>query len=224
MWFVQIALRRPYTFIVLAIVIALFGLDRRLRPDRYFSRHQDSGHRRCLDLRRPAARRYVGPHHLLLRTAAHLEVNDIEHVESQSLPGRRGEDFFQGVGHFRSARAGHLASQTVLKSCRRASRRPNPELQRLHRSDPAAGPRQPQLAGAESSTSARTSFGPRARLSPGRVPSALWRQDSADSDRSRSERCRPKCSPPRCGKRASAQNQIIPAGTPRSASSNTTSS
>ena len=51
MWIVSLALRRPYTFIVLALLIALLGVFTILRtPDRHIPQHQDSGgcHRMAL--------------------------------------------------------------------------------------------------------------------------------------------------------------------------------
>jgi hypothetical protein len=39
MWIVRLALRRPYTFVVLAILILLWGVLDRSDPDRHFSKH-----------------------------------------------------------------------------------------------------------------------------------------------------------------------------------------
>jgi hypothetical protein len=57
---VLVALRRPYTFVVLAILILLFDADRHLSAD------QDTRRRLDLDLHRPDADRHVGPDRLLL--------------------------------------------------------------------------------------------------------------------------------------------------------------
>ena len=51
MWIVQIALRRPYTFVVLAVLIALFGVRAALiDADRYLPEYQHPGDRGRLDL------------------------------------------------------------------------------------------------------------------------------------------------------------------------------
>ena len=51
MWLVQIALRRPYTFVVLSLLIALFGIRAALfNPDGYLSEYQYSGCQRGLEL------------------------------------------------------------------------------------------------------------------------------------------------------------------------------
>ena len=70
-----------------------------------------------MDLSRPAAGRHVGPRHLLLRAAALDRVNDIEHIESQSLPGIGiVKIFFQPGVDIRTATAQVTSlSQTVLK-------------------------------------------------------------------------------------------------------------
>jgi hypothetical protein len=68
MWVVLVALRRPYTFVVLALLIAIFGvlaaLDTR---DRHLPEHQHSGRQRRLDLQRSLAKRHVRSSHQLLR-------------------------------------------------------------------------------------------------------------------------------------------------------------
>ena len=58
MWIVKLALRRPYTFIVLAILIMLLGVFAIVRtPDRHLSEHQYPGGRRHLALHGALARR-----------------------------------------------------------------------------------------------------------------------------------------------------------------------
>src|SRR4029450_2738143 len=94
MWFVELALRRPYTFIVLAILIPLFGAvtlfgtpGRPGMPTDIFP-----------DIRIPvtaATYNYPGmaPDEMAGRFTSTVErylttiVNDIEHIESQTYPG-----------------------------------------------------------------------------------------------------------------------------------------
>ena len=67
--------------------------------------------------RRPAGRGHVEPRDLLLRADAEHQVNDIEHIESQSMP-RYGvvKVFFQRGVNINAALAQMTAaSQTVLK-------------------------------------------------------------------------------------------------------------
>jgi hypothetical protein len=65
-WVVQIALRRPYTFVVLSFLIAIFGGLAAVDADRHFSEYQHTGGQRRLDLQRPLTQRYVRSRHLLL--------------------------------------------------------------------------------------------------------------------------------------------------------------
>ncbi|MBS0578632.1 MAG: efflux RND transporter permease subunit [Proteobacteria bacterium] len=95
MWIVQLALRRPYTFIVLAILIALLGVFSILRtPTDIFP-----------DIRIPvvaAIWRYTGlsPDETATRLVlasertAQTTVNDVEHTESQSLSGTSVVKYF----------------------------------------------------------------------------------------------------------------------------------
>ena len=58
MWIVKIALSRPYTFIVLALLILILSPVVILEnTDRHLSQHQYPGDRRGLDIHRPEARR-----------------------------------------------------------------------------------------------------------------------------------------------------------------------
>ena len=128
MWIVQLALRRPYTFVVLAMLIALFGVRAALRhSDRHLPEHQPAGDQRRLDLHRDAAgERHVGSHHLLLRAHADHQVNDIEHIESQSLNGYGIVKIFFQPSVKSPMRVAQVTavSQTVLKYLPPASRRP----------------------------------------------------------------------------------------------------
>ena len=88
MWIVLTALRRPYTFVVLAVLIALFGLRAALTtPTDIFP-----------NINIPViavAFNYTGmpPDEMEKRVVGQFEriltttVNDIEHIESQSLSG-----------------------------------------------------------------------------------------------------------------------------------------
>src|SRR5882757_5696050 len=94
MWIVQVALRRPYTFVVLALLLPLIGaltiMGTPLRPGMPTDIFPD--------IRIPVIAvtfQYVGmpPEEMAGRITAQIEryattvVNDIEHVESQSYPG-----------------------------------------------------------------------------------------------------------------------------------------
>ena len=87
-WFVHIALKRPYTFIVLALVILILG------PLVYLSMRTDI----FPDIKVPVVSvvwNYNGlpPADMSNRIITYYErqlstaVNDIDHIESQSLPG-----------------------------------------------------------------------------------------------------------------------------------------
>ena len=95
MWIVSLALRRPYTFIVLAILIALLGVFAIVRtPTDIFP-----------NIKIPVVAtvwRYSGlsPHEMATRLVLGSErgtqvtVNDVEHSESQSLSGIGVVKFF----------------------------------------------------------------------------------------------------------------------------------
>src|ERR1700739_4863358 len=95
MWIVRLALRRPYTFLVLAIVITLFGVFAILRmPTDIFP-----------NIRIPvvaAVWRYTGlsPGERATRIIlgsernAQTTVNDVEHTESQSVTGTSVVKYF----------------------------------------------------------------------------------------------------------------------------------
>ena len=115
---VRLALRRPYTFIVMAILIALFGAMAAVRtPTDIFP-----------DIRIPVIAavwtyRGLSPDDMAGRVIYYYErqlstaVNDIEHIESQSLPGVGiVKIFFQPSVDIRTATAQVTSlSQTVLK-------------------------------------------------------------------------------------------------------------
>ena len=57
MWIVRVALDRPYTFVVLALLILILSPLAIFRPaDGHLSEYQYPGHRRRLDLYRPQPR------------------------------------------------------------------------------------------------------------------------------------------------------------------------
>src|ERR1700761_7960882 len=117
-WIVQVALKRPYTFIVLALLIAIFGVLSAVRtPTDIFPN---------IDI--PVISvvwTYTGlpPDDMSGRVIYYYErtlssqVNDIEHIESQSLAGYGVvKVFFQPNVNINSALAQiTAASQTVLK-------------------------------------------------------------------------------------------------------------
>ncbi|MGD0493045.1 MAG: efflux RND transporter permease subunit, partial [Steroidobacteraceae bacterium] len=118
MWIVQIALRRPYTFIVLSLLIAIFGTVSALKtPTDIFP-----------NINVPVVAvvwTYNGllPNDMSGRVTYYYErylsaqVGDIEHIESQSLQGYSViKIFFQKNVNIRAALAQvTAASQTVLK-------------------------------------------------------------------------------------------------------------
>ncbi len=94
MWIVQLALRRPYTFIVLAMLLPLFGALALLGAPGRLGMPTDI----FPDIRIPViaiAYNYGGlaPDEMAGRITSNIErymttiVNDVEHVESQSYPG-----------------------------------------------------------------------------------------------------------------------------------------
>jgi multidrug efflux pump subunit AcrB len=89
MWIVALALRRPYTFVVMALlIIILTPIHHPAHAGRHFPRNQYSRGQRGLEL-------YTGlsPQEMSDRIVTNSErgftvtVNDIEHQESQSLSG-----------------------------------------------------------------------------------------------------------------------------------------
>jgi len=118
LWIVQVALKRPYTFIVLAMLIAIFGVLSAIRtPTDIFP-----------NINIPVISvvwTYSGlqPDDMSGRVIYYYErtisaqVNDIQHIESQSLPGYGVvKIFFQKKVNISAALAQvTAASQTVLK-------------------------------------------------------------------------------------------------------------
>jgi multidrug efflux pump subunit AcrB len=118
MWFVRVALSRPYTFVVMAIMILIFGVLAAISmPTDIFP-----------DIKIPVISvvwtyRGMPPGDMAGRVVYYYErqlsssVNDIEHIESQSLPGLGiVKIFFQPTVDIRTATAQVTSlSQTVLK-------------------------------------------------------------------------------------------------------------
>jgi multidrug efflux pump subunit AcrB len=136
MWIVRLALRRPYTFVVMAMAIVLLGIVAILRmPTDIFPEidipvisviwQYPGMSPEEMDTR--ICRNYQG--------ACTTTVNNIEHIESQSLNGVSVTRlYFQPGAKIEEAEAQVVAiSQTVLRQM-------PPGIQRLHRPDPAALP------------------------------------------------------------------------------------
>ncbi len=115
---VRLALARPYTFVVMAILIPIFGALSALRtPTDIFPNIGIPVISVVWSYTGLAAGRHGGPHRLDLRTVLSTTVNDIEHIESQSLPGYGVvKIFFQPNVDISAAQAQVTSiSQTVLK-------------------------------------------------------------------------------------------------------------
>ena len=115
---VRLALRRPYTFIVMAVLILIFGTASALRtPTDIFPEHQHSRHQRGVQLHRPAADDMAGRIVTFYERSLPNSVNDIEHIESQSIANYGIiKIFFQPTVNINAALAQvNGMSQTVLK-------------------------------------------------------------------------------------------------------------
>ncbi len=224
---VKLALSKPYTFVVLAILILLGGsIAWTDTPTDIFP-----------DIKIPVIAvvwTYNGlpPEDMAGRVLDYYErslsttVNDIEHIESQSLDGVGVvKIFFQPGVDIRTATAQVTSiSQTVLKQMPpgitppqilnyNASTVPILQLALSSKTCPSS----------RSSTSARTASA-RAGDRAGRgAAHALWRQAAPDPDRPRTRSAAGAAlSATDVGTALAAQNQIVPAGTARSAPTNTT--
>ena len=202
MWIVQIALRRPYTFVVFALLIAIFGvLAARRTPVDIFP-----------NINIPVVSvvwTYNGllPNDMSGRVIYFYEryltaqVGDIEHIESQSLSGYGVvKIFFQKDVNIPAALAQvTAASQTVLKLLPPGITPPY-VLSYNASSVPIL-----QLALVGQEAAADAALRPRPELHPAaardrrrrRRAFALWRQDSAGPGRPRpADACRPTTYPP----------------------------
>ncbi len=144
MWIVSLALRRPYTFIVLALLIALLGVFTILRtPTDIFP-----------NINIPVVAtvwRYTGlsPEEMATRLVlgsergAQTTVNDVEHTESQSLSGIGGGEVLLPAECQRGAvlRADHRhLSDRLGRHASRYDPAVRARLQRLDGAGPAARP------------------------------------------------------------------------------------
>jgi HAMP domain-containing protein len=114
---VKIALSKPYTFMVMAILIVLGGSIAWLAPHRHFPRHPDAGYRGGVAYNGLPPRDMSGRIVYFYERQLTTTVNDIDHIESQSLNGVGVvKIFFRPAVDIRTASAQvTAASQTVLK-------------------------------------------------------------------------------------------------------------
>ncbi len=162
MWIVRLALRRPYTFVVMAVLIAILGGTAIVTMPVDIFPYIDIP---IVSVVWP----YNGlsPEEMEKRVVTNFErnltsgVNDIEHIESQSynghrrcqglLPSQRADRYGRGAGHRADAK---LAAQYAARHVSRQ----RPEVRRRQRADSAAwgSPARP-CANRRSSIWARTS-------------------------------------------------------------------
>ena len=222
MWIVRIALKRPYTFIVMAMLIVIMGIFTILRmPTDIFP-----------DIDIPVISiiwNYTGlsPEEMEKRIVTNYErtltttVNDIEHVESQSLTGIAVvKVFFQpGVQDRGRDGADHrcLAERSSAR-CRRARRRRS-SFVTARRTCPSCRPRSRATRSASSSSSTygtnfvRADFATMPRHAD---PVAVWRQAAAESWSTSTRRGCLRVGPIRARRdppRSTLQNVILPTGT-----------
>src|ERR1700754_5047339 len=216
---VRLALRRPYTFIVMAILIVIFGVLAAIRtPTDIFP-----------DIRIPVIAavwtyRGMSPEDMAGRVVYYYErqlstaVNDIDHIESQSLPGVGiVKIFFHPTVDIRTATAQVTSlSQTVLKQMPAGMTPPVvlnydastvPILQ-LGLSSPSLGEKdifdlgqnfiRPALASVQGAAVASPYGGGGRQIQPDPDPQKLQANNLSAQD---------------VGNALAAQNQIIPAGT-----------
>ena len=190
MWVVLIALRRPYTFVVLALLIAIFGTLSAVRtPVDIFP-----------NINIPVISvvwTYNGllPNDMSGRVVYYYErtltsqVGDIEHIDSQSLDGYGVvKIFFQKNVDIAAALAQvTAASQTVLKLLPPGITPPYVlSYNAADRADPAARPVEQAIAADEAVRPRAEFYSPAAcdrRRRRGAL--ALWRQGTASADRPR---------------------------------------
>ena len=197
---VKLALRRPYTFIVMALLIMIFGVASALRtPTDIFP-----------NINIPVVSvvfSYTGlpPDDMAGRIVTFYErslttsVNDIEHIESQSIPNYGIiKIFFQPTVNINAALAqvaAHVANGVEADAGRHHAAA-DPELQRLQRADPAARAveqhalRDDAVRPGDAASSARN--WPRSPVPPFRCPMAARSGRSRPTSTSR--RCTPTAS------------------------------
>ena len=231
MWIVRIALDRPYTFIVLALLILIVepGGDRSARPPTS-SRTSTSRSSRW-----PGSTPGSTPKELEGRITTSYErvltttVDNIQHIESTTVNGQAIiKIFLQPNASLDTANAQITAiSQTVLRQFPPGiAAAADHQLQRVERADPAA--RASPARGSpssSSSTSAVNFLRPQLVTIPGvAIPypyGGKQRQVMVDLDTRGC--CRPRAwPPPTCSPPSTSRTSSCPPGRPRSASSSTT--
>ena len=191
MWIVQIALRRPYTFVVLALLIAIFGVLAALRtPTDIFPNINIPVVSVVWTYNGLPPNDMSGPRHLLLRTLPdRAGRRHRAHRIAVARRLRRGQDLLpEERQHRRGAGAGDggLADGAEAAAARHHAAL-CAELQRLERADPAARAVE-QEAAADAAVRSRPEFhSPAARDRRRRRGAlALWRQGPAGAGRPRS--------------------------------------
>ena len=190
-WIVRVALERPYTFIVMSLLILIIGPMAAIETPtdifpnigipvigvawQYTGLPPDE-----------MAGRILTPYERVLSTT----VNDIEHIESTSLPGIGiVKIYFQPERrHPHGDGAGHLdfADHPEADAARHHAAA-HPQLQRLDRSDHAARELEHRSVGAAGARPDAEFHAPVADDRAGRRDSLfLWRPGAPDADRSRS--------------------------------------
>ena len=174
MWIVRLALRRPYTFVVMAVLIAILGgLCDRDDAGGHLSLHRHSrSSASCGSTAACRRRRWKAASSRISSARSPPTSNDIEHIESQShqsiavvrvyFPSQRsggsgaGADRHAVPGAGPQHAAGHVSAA-------------GPEVRRGQRADPAARPEQQDAERAGNLRSRRTISSAR-RSRPCRAP------------------------------------------------------
>ena len=166
MWIVRLALRRPYTFVVMAVAILLLGVVcHRHHAGRYLSLHRYPRRQRGLELRRPVAGGdgEAHRHHLRARHDHHRQRHRAHRIavlqrrlgDPRLLPAQRQSRHGAGPGH------GHLRRRCCAIMPPGIVPAQHPEVRRFQRAHPAAWAwRARRSASRRSSISARTSSAP----------------------------------------------------------------
>ena len=195
MWIVRIALNRPYTFVVLAVLILFVGPLAILRtPTDIFPEHRHPGRHRGLELRRPVApTRWSYRIVTQLRARAdHDRQRHRAHRVAVAATASRSSRCSSSPAR-RSRRRSRRSPRSRRRACARCRRARTPPLiitlQRLHRADPAARLVRQEALRAAAVRPRRQLHPHAARHRAGRVdPVAVRRQAAADSGRPRSGR------------------------------------
>ena len=144
MWIVRLALRRPYTFVVLALLILMLGPLTILRtPTDIFPNIDIPVICDDLALRGLSAQELADRITTVYERNLTTTVNDIEHIESQSLRGICViKIFFQPGARIEAAIAQMTAqAQSALRQMPPGTHAAvHDRLQRVERADPAARP------------------------------------------------------------------------------------